>query len=123
MEKLSKLRPIFSGGTVTAGNASGRNDGACAVLIMALSRKGLTKQAESALRKAIQLDPNFPEAHQNLAIVYATQKPPFIELSRWHYKKSLDMGQPKNAELEKILEKETAAAAKAADKPADKPEK
>lgn len=34
MEKLSKLRPIFSGGTVTAGNASGRNDGACAVLIM-----------------------------------------------------------------------------------------
>jgi len=90
---------------------------------MALSRKGLTKQAESALRKAIQLDPNFPEAHQNLAIVYATQKPPFIELSRWHYKKSLDMGQPKNAELEKILEKETAAAAKAADKPADKPEK
>ncbi len=34
MEKLSKLRPIFTGGTVTAGNASGRNDGACAVLLM-----------------------------------------------------------------------------------------
>lgn len=90
---------------------------------MALSRKGLTKQAETALRKAIQLDPNFPEAHQNLAIVYATQKPPFIELSRWHYKKSLDLGQSKNAELEKILEKETAAAAKTTDKPADKPGK
>lgn len=33
-EKLAKLRPIFKDGTVTAGNASGRNDGACAVILM-----------------------------------------------------------------------------------------
>lgn len=30
-EKLSKLKPIFPGGTVTAGNASGVNDGAAAL--------------------------------------------------------------------------------------------
>ncbi|HIU64773.1 MAG TPA: thiolase family protein [Candidatus Avacidaminococcus intestinavium] len=34
LEKLSKLRPIFQDGTVTAGNASGRNDGACSLLLM-----------------------------------------------------------------------------------------
>jgi 3-oxoadipyl-CoA thiolase len=34
LEKLSTLRPVFQeGGTVTAGNASGLNDGACAMLV------------------------------------------------------------------------------------------
>ena len=35
LEKLGALKPIFADGTVTAGNASGRNDGACAMVIMA----------------------------------------------------------------------------------------
>ena len=35
LEKLAKLRPIFKeGGTVTAGNSSGINDGACILIIM-----------------------------------------------------------------------------------------
>ncbi|MDI6602446.1 MAG: thiolase family protein [Thermoanaerobacteraceae bacterium] len=39
MESLSKLKPVFKeGGTVTAGNASGINDGAAAVVMMAESR-------------------------------------------------------------------------------------
>ncbi|WP_373184487.1 3-oxoadipyl-CoA thiolase [Halopseudomonas sp.] len=33
MEALGKLRPLFEGGVVTAGNASGVNDGAAALLI------------------------------------------------------------------------------------------
>src|SRR4029077_6545453 len=33
MESLSKLKPLFEGGVVTAGNASGVNDGAAALLI------------------------------------------------------------------------------------------
>lgn len=37
-EKLANLRPIFEGGTVTAGNASGINDGASAVLIMSAEK-------------------------------------------------------------------------------------
>lgn len=42
MEALSKLRPAFKkeGGTVTAGNSSGLNDGACALLYA--SESGLT---------------------------------------------------------------------------------
>ncbi|WP_053366743.1 thiolase family protein [Bacillus sp. FJAT-27245] len=35
LEKLGQLKPVFKpGGTVTAGNASGRNDGAAALLVM-----------------------------------------------------------------------------------------
>nr|MBN1229007.1 thiolase family protein [Anaerolineae bacterium] len=39
MESLARLRPVFrEGGTVTAGNSSGLNDGAAAVLLMSSSR-------------------------------------------------------------------------------------
>ena len=39
MEKLAKLRPVFDqNGTVTAGNASGINDGAAALLLMSEDR-------------------------------------------------------------------------------------
>lgn len=34
IEQLAILKPIFADGTVTAGNASGRNDGACALILM-----------------------------------------------------------------------------------------
>lgn len=33
LEKLGQLKPLFAGGTVTAGNASGINDGATALLV------------------------------------------------------------------------------------------
>ena len=45
METLAKLKPLFSGGSVTAGNASGVNDGAAALIIAteaAARRYGLT---------------------------------------------------------------------------------
>lgn len=38
LEKLAKLKPIFEGGTVTAGNASGVNDGASALLLMSAEK-------------------------------------------------------------------------------------
>lgn len=38
LEKLAKLKPIFAEGTVTAGNASGRNDGACALILMSATK-------------------------------------------------------------------------------------
>lgn len=38
LEKLSKLKPLFEGGTVTAGNASGVNDGAAALLLMSAEK-------------------------------------------------------------------------------------
>jgi Flp pilus assembly protein TadD len=73
-----------------------------------LSQKGLRGPAETALRKAIQIDPNYGSAHNNLAVIYATQTPPLIELARWHYQKALAAGHPKNEELEKLFDKKEA---------------
>ena len=71
---------------------------------LALSEKGLRGPAETALRKAIQLDPGYANAHNNLAVVYITQQPPLVELARWHYQKALAAGHPHNLELEKMLD-------------------
>jgi Tfp pilus assembly protein PilF len=64
-------------------------------------------QAETALRKAIQIDPNYAAAQNNLAVIYLSQKPPLVQLARWHYQKALDAGQPRNPDLEKALAGET----------------
>ena len=68
-----------------------------------LSHQGQRKAAESALRRAIELNPNYAPAHNNLAVIYLSQDPPLPELARWHYQKALDAGQPRNADLEKML--------------------
>jgi Tfp pilus assembly protein PilF len=70
---------------------------------VALGHKGLRAQAETALRKAIQLDPNYGPAHNNLAVIYISEQPPLVELARWHYQKALDLGRPRNPDLEKML--------------------
>ena len=75
-----------------------------------LSQKGQRTAAEAALRKAIQLDPQYGSAHNNLAVIYLTQNPPQIELARWHYQKALGTGQPRNEDLEKMLDQADRAA-------------
>ena len=77
-----------------------------------LSQQGQRAAAETALRKAIQLSPGYPIAHYNLAVVYATQQPPFRELARLHYQKATSAGHPKNAELEKLLAESNSAETK-----------
>jgi Flp pilus assembly protein TadD len=68
-----------------------------------LGHKGLRVQAETALRKAVQLAPNYAAAHNNLAVIYINQTPPLVQLARWHYQKALAAGQPPNPDLEKAL--------------------
>ena len=73
LEKLAKLRPIFEGGTVTAGNASGVNDGASALLLMSadkanqLGLKPLVKYVTSAIAG---LEPRI----MGIGPIYATRK-------------------------------------------------
>lgn len=63
MEKLSKLPSIFKkGGTVTAGNSSGINDGASAVLLMSgasVQKLGLTPMGRIVATSMAGVDPNF----------------------------------------------------------------
>jgi hypothetical protein len=76
---------------------------------LTLSEKGLRGPAETALRKAIQLEPGYGDAHNNLAVIYLTQQPPSVELARWHYQKALAAGNPRNPQLEQMLEAKKAA--------------
>jgi tetratricopeptide (TPR) repeat protein len=73
------------------------------LLGVTLSHKGLRGPAETALRRALQIDPALGSAHHNLAVIYATQTPPLLELARWHYQKALASGHAKNEELEKLF--------------------
>jgi Tfp pilus assembly protein PilF len=68
-----------------------------------LSEKGFRDAAEAALRRSIQLSPDYANAHHNLAVIYATQNPPFLELARWHYQKALSGGHARNLDMEKVL--------------------
>ncbi|MFD2130885.1 3-oxoadipyl-CoA thiolase [Pseudogracilibacillus auburnensis] len=73
LDKLSNLRPLFSGGTVTAGNASGVNDGASAVLLMSAKRAkelGVKPLAKFISSAAAGVEP----AVMGLGPIYSTQK-------------------------------------------------
>lgn len=73
LETLAKLRPIFAGGTVTAGNASGVNDGASAVLLMSAEKAkelGLKPLAKYVVGAVAGLEPTV----MGLGPIYATQK-------------------------------------------------
>ena len=69
-----------------------------------LADKGLRPAAEAAFRKALENDPDYADAHFNLAVVYADSKPPSLELARWHYKRSLALGHVKSATFDKLIE-------------------
>jgi tetratricopeptide (TPR) repeat protein len=68
-----------------------------------LSHLGQRAQGETALRKAIQIKPDYAPAHNNLAVMYLSQEPSYPRLARMHYQKALIAGQPHNPDLEKML--------------------
>lgn len=73
MEKLAKLKPIFKDGFVTAGNASGRNDGASALLLMAADKAkelGIKPLARVIAGAAAGVDPRI----MGMGPVAATEK-------------------------------------------------
>ncbi|MBT2688194.1 acetyl-CoA C-acyltransferase [Bacillus sp. ISL-47] len=72
-EKLAGLKPIFKGGTVTAGNASGVNDGASALLLMSAekSRKlGLAPLGKYIVSATAGLEPSI----MGVGPVFSTRK-------------------------------------------------
>jgi len=72
-EKLARLKPLFAGGTVTAGNSSGINDGASAVLLMSAEKAvqlGVKPMARFVASATAGLEPRI----MGLGPVYATRK-------------------------------------------------
>lgn len=85
IEKLQKLRPTFEDdGTVTAGNASGINDGAAAVVLAseaAVEKYDLTPLAEWVDASLVGLDPLRMGVGPYYAIQALMQKQPHLALS------------------------------------------
>lgn len=73
LENLIKLKPLFKDGTVTAGNASGVNDGASALLLMSREKAeelGLKPLAKYVVSATAGVTPNI----MGIGPVYSTQK-------------------------------------------------
>ena len=88
LETMTKLRPAFSkDGSVTAGNASGLNDGAAGVLLMSAAeaeKRGLTPLARIASYATAGLDPSImgvgPIFASRKALLKAGWKPEDLDL-------------------------------------------
>ncbi|OCA90638.1 beta-ketoadipyl CoA thiolase [Bacillus sp. FJAT-27225] len=73
IEKLSRLKPLFPGGTVTAGNASGVNDGASALVLMSAEKAhslGIVPLAKYVTSAVAGLEPSI----MGMGPVFASQK-------------------------------------------------
>ena len=73
---------------------------------VASSQLGEFGKAEQSLRRAITVKPEYAEAHFNLAVIYATAKPPSIALAKRHYEKALELGSSPDKRLATMLQGE-----------------
>jgi tetratricopeptide (TPR) repeat protein len=69
-----------------------------------IGRQGWIDGAQQELRRAVELDPAYADAHYNLAAFYLEEKPPAIELAKRHYFKALELGVEKDPAMEKVFQ-------------------
>lgn len=72
-----------------------------------IGRRGWVDGAQAELRRAVELDPSYTDAHYNLAVFYLQEKPPAIELARRHYFKARELGLEKDEAMEKVFKSTT----------------
>jgi Flp pilus assembly protein TadD len=65
--------------------------------------KGLKGKAEEAFRRSIEIRSDYPDAHFNLAVLYATIEPPSLDLAKEHYNKAVSLGAQPDPSLEKLF--------------------
>jgi len=68
------------------------------------TRKGWLTRAERAFTNAVSIDPEFGDAHFNLALLYASKDQPDAKSAEEHYFKALHLGVPRDARIETFLE-------------------
>lgn len=64
---------------------------------------GWTDAAEAELQRALELNPEYGNAHFNLALMYLDRKPPALELAKRHYSKAISLGVEKDEIVERKL--------------------
>jgi Flp pilus assembly protein TadD len=73
---------------------------------VAASQMNQFGKAEQSLRRAITVQPDYAEAHFNLAVIYATAKPPSLGLAKRHYERALELGAAPDQRLATMLQGE-----------------
>ena len=58
---------------------------------------------ESHVWRALELSPDYADAHFNLAVVFGTQTPPNKEEARKHYKRAVELGAEPDSALEQLI--------------------
>lgn len=82
------------------------------MLGLALGRKEWYAAAEGELRRSLEIEPNDPGAHFNLAVIYLQRQPLAVELARRHYNISLDLGSSPDPKIDAILTQNNSASPK-----------
>jgi Flp pilus assembly protein TadD len=67
------------------------------------SQKGWQEAAQKHLETAVAFDPNYADAHFNLAVIFASQSPPNKEGARLHYKRAIELGAAPDSNLENLI--------------------
>ncbi len=67
------------------------------------TRKGWVERAEKAFTSAVSIDPDYGDAHFNLAVLHATKNDPNPQEAEKHYFRALHLGIPRDASIEGFL--------------------
>ena len=67
------------------------------------TRKGWVSRAERAFTNAVSIDPDYGDAHFNLAVLHATKDEPNPKEAEKHYFRALHLGVPRDASIEGFL--------------------
>jgi tetratricopeptide (TPR) repeat protein len=67
------------------------------------TRKGWVDRAERAFTSAVTIDPEYGDAHFNLALLHATKDDPNPSEAEKHYFRALHLGVPRDAAIEGFL--------------------
>jgi len=66
--------------------------------------KGQKQDAEESFLRSIGIRDEYPDAHFNLAVLYATAQPPRLEEAKKHYEKALQHGSEPDPSLEQLFQ-------------------
>lgn len=80
-----------------------RNSRARNYLGVAIGQLGWFDGAEAEFRRAVELDPEYADAHFNLAYFALQRRRPAVEIARRHYLEAVKLGAPRDPELEKMI--------------------
>lgn len=98
-DKLDEaLEKLETGLTFDPQNAKAHN---CVGVIS--TRKGWVDRAQRAFVNAVSIDPDFGDAHFNLAVLFATKEQPDPAEAGKHYFRALHLGIPRDATIEGFL--------------------